>query len=82
MKNSLTETLAEAVMCAVEDVVIGEPMSPMLLNRARTAATAVLHRRGIAGGRVSVRKQGTGLLVELCLPDGPTRVKRLVLTAT
>ncbi len=72
-------TLAEAIQDAVESVVVGELLRPGLANSAKTAAMAVLHRRGIRGGHVTARIEGGGVALQIVVPAGPQRVERVVL---
>jgi len=80
-RNSI-EDLSVEVVSAVEDAVIGEIMSMALLNRAKTAAMAVLHRRRIVGSRVTVSSHANGIVVNLHLPKHPTPVRCVVLAVS
>jgi hypothetical protein len=71
--------LEQELRYAVEDAIVGEPLRPGLGERARSAAVGVLHRHNIRSGRVVVRRQGAGFVVEVILPPGPARVQQVVL---
>jgi hypothetical protein len=72
-------SLLEEIRAAVEDVVVGEFLRPSLASSAKTAALGVLHRRGVRGGQVHARLEGSAVALELALPAGPQRVQRVVL---
>ncbi len=74
--NSLEAQLEVALMDAMQ----GDPWSPLLAGRLQREARAVLMRHGLGRARVAVSyRQGT-VQVDIALPQGPRRVRRLQLT--
>lgn len=73
-------TLSEAIQSAVEDAIVGENVSPGLAGRAKSAALAVLHRRGVRGGRVEAKVVGHSVQLAVVVPAGPRKVERVVLS--
>lgn len=73
-------SLEEELTDAVEAAILGEPLRPSLAGRAKTAALAVLHRRGVAGARVHAALRGAGVDLQVMVPAGPARVERIVLS--
>jgi hypothetical protein len=59
---------------AMEDAIVGEPMSAMLEGRLKTVARAVLLRHRLGAARVLVRREGAGFRVRVDLPPGAARV--------
>ncbi len=72
--------LREALLAAVEAVVVGEVRRPSLAASARTAALAVLHRAGVGGARVQASLEGANLRLVVQIPRGPARVQTISLT--
>ena len=58
---------------------MGEALGPALASRIELATRDELRRAGVRGGRVIVRQQGRGFVVQVLLPPGPSRVRELVL---
>ncbi len=58
---------------------MGQSLGPALASRIELATRGELTRAGVRGGRVNVRQQGRGFVVQVLLPPGPDRVRELVL---
>jgi len=67
-----------ALRAAVEDAVVGEPMSPRLAGVARSAVLAELHRQGVRG-LVEARVRRGGVQVTVVVEPGTVRVRRVVI---
>ena len=59
---------------AIEDAVVGEPMSPRLAGEARSAALAELHRLGLRG-RVQAQVVAGGVEVVVLVEPGTPRAR-------
>jgi hypothetical protein len=58
---------------------MGDPWGPSLARRLEREALSVLSRHGHARSRVIVNKDAQGILVQIQIPQGPARVKKVVL---
>jgi hypothetical protein len=64
---------------ALMDAMQGDPWSPLLAGRLQREARAVLLRHGLGQARVAVSFQRGVAQVDIALPPGPRRVRRLSL---
>jgi len=74
--HSLEAQLEAALMDAMQ----GDAWSPLLAGRLQREARAVLMRHGLGKSRVAVGYQGGVVHVDIALPAGPQRVRRLSLS--
>lgn len=58
---------------------MGDAWGPSLARRLEREAMTVLRRHGHSNGRVRVEKDRSGVAVHIDIPQGPARVKRVVL---
>jgi len=58
---------------------MGDAWGPSLAGRLEREAKRVLLQHGHPNGRVHVHREGQGVAVHIDIPQGPARVKRVVL---
>lgn len=63
---------------ALTDALGGDPPGPGLAKRLERIAREILLRRGLAGARVVARSDPHETTVHVIVPEGPARVRELV----
>lgn len=72
--------LAAELEGALLDAMGGDPWGPALAGRLRTVARGVLLRHGHCRAEIRVENGPRGVEVEVILPPGPARVRRVEVT--
>lgn len=71
------QNLEAQLEAALMDAMQGDAWSPLLAGRLQREARAVLMRHGLGQARVTVSYQRGVVHVDIDLPAGPRRVRRL-----